>query len=248
MAFPESIEYKLFHARCHAQAVVEEIERYYEGNPGALIREESGTPEGPSFRFRAKRPIPACIPLRIGDTLQNLRSVLDYLIWELVISNKGKPGDRHMFPICESPKGFKDALKRGRLSDVPNEAQDLIEGIQPYYFDQVGREHSVLAILDELVNINKHRKILTTVLNTAPLGNIQIMERDGNLYGYGSLQGDDATRRFVLPVNGEPNAQFAAFMQINEGYAKGTEVSLCINALLMCVEGNILPLFDRFLG
>lgn len=107
-------------------------------------------------------------------------------------------------------------------------------------------EHCCLAVLDELVNINKHRHITLTVLNTAPLADFQIIERDGKTYGYGNFVGSDTARQFVLPSGEEPNTQIAAFMQINEGYLKGAEVTSLVNLMAQVVTTGILPLFEEF--
>ena len=36
----------------------------------------------------------------VGDFLANVRSSLDYLIWELALAAKNNPTDKNMFPIC----------------------------------------------------------------------------------------------------------------------------------------------------
>src|ERR1035438_3887386 len=40
--------------------------------------------------------------LIIGDCLQNFRSSLDYLVWELVTAANNIPDIKHPFPICET--------------------------------------------------------------------------------------------------------------------------------------------------
>jgi hypothetical protein len=63
-------------------------------------------------------PNPDKVSLIIGDGLQNIRSALDYLVWELVLAANAEPGEKHQFPICAIPKAFKDEIRRGRLSGL----------------------------------------------------------------------------------------------------------------------------------
>jgi hypothetical protein len=224
----------------------EELERYFEGNPGAMVREQHGPADNPSIVFTARKPIPARIPLLIGDVLQNLRSTLDYLVWELVVAAKNHPAKKHQFPVCLTANAFDDALNRGRLDGIDQVAVDIIKGLQPFHFSDEGVEHSAIAVLDELVNINKHRTILTTILNTTRITNFQIIENAGATYAIGTPSGENLPRRFVLPIGEEPNTQIGAFMQIDEGYAKGEEVSSLVNRLFRVVSQNVLPLFEEF--
>jgi hypothetical protein len=55
-----------------------------------MVREPSVSTDDLVFIFRAKEPIPTRFGLIIGDSLQNLRSSLDYLVWELVLAAKNQ--------------------------------------------------------------------------------------------------------------------------------------------------------------
>jgi hypothetical protein len=242
-----NIEHKLFHAQTVAGVCIEEIQRYFDGNPGALMREKNSPADHPTFTFFAKKPIPARIPLLLGDALQNLRSALDYLVWELVISAGNVPTKQNQFPVCLTRKAFKDACKGGRLDGLDVKAIYIIEGLQLYYLSEagIGLDHSSIAILDELVNINKHRYVLTTVLTTTDISAFQIIERDGIQYAYGPVIGDAQPRKFELP-SAEAKTEVGVFMQIGEGYAKGVEVGACLNALFQSIGTKIVPLFEEF--
>lgn len=242
-----SIEYKLLHAQLHMKTLFDELERYFKGNPGAMVREKDEPANAYSFTFQAKYPVPARIPLLLGDVLQNLRSTLDYLVWELAIAAKNVPTKKNQFPICFKPKSFEDAVcKSGRLDGVDVHAIHIIEGLQPYHLLPVGLEHSFTAVLDELVNINKHRTIITTVLATTAIENFQVVSTPEGLYAYGTPIADTTPRRMVIPLGEQPNAQIGAFMQIDEGYVKGAEISSALNALFRTTTENILPLFEEF--
>ena len=53
------------------------------------------------------QPIPEDFPLIIGDTLQNLRTALDHLVWQLILSNGGTPNVNSAFPISKSAQHYK---------------------------------------------------------------------------------------------------------------------------------------------
>lgn len=92
----------------------------------------------------------------VGDCLNNLRSSLDYLIWQIVESNQiAKPSRRNQFPICDSKQYFEGELKGKRLQGVPQPAIDQIARLQPY----ADIQNEVLGLLNELCNKDKHRNL-----------------------------------------------------------------------------------------
>jgi hypothetical protein len=91
MASLDSVRQKIFRAFEHLKELEAETGRYYETNPGRVVREIEGDPNEYIGRIVTDGPIPARIPLLIGDCLQNLRSSLDYLIWELVLAANNAP-------------------------------------------------------------------------------------------------------------------------------------------------------------
>lgn len=101
-------------------------------------------------------PVPEEVPTIVGDCLNNLRSSLDYLVWQIVDTNQiAKPSKSNSFPICKTKKAYKDQLKAKRLRGVPQKAIDQIELLQPYKNDR----NYLLNILNELCNKDKHRNL-----------------------------------------------------------------------------------------
>ena len=150
----------------HLQELNSELTRYFDTNPAKMVRDPSSTTDQPIFILQPKEPIPSRFGFIIGDCFQNLRSSLDYLVRELVIAAGNKPTDREMFPICKTPKGFKGAVERGQLEGIPADAFKEIESIQPYNLGD-DWEKSTLWVVDELTNINKHRRVPLTMLRGA---------------------------------------------------------------------------------
>src|SRR5271166_256514 len=118
-----------------------------------LVPEIQQNPNIGVLRIRLSPKPPEELSLVVGDCLFNLRSALDHLVWQLVLSNKGTPTDRHLFPISKNREAFNDAVtKHHRLDCVPAEAATIIERLQPYH---TGETHP-LALLSKLHNIDKH--------------------------------------------------------------------------------------------
>lgn len=112
----------------------------------------------------------------VGDCVHNLRTVLDYLVWQMVISNPpNKPKKRNMFPICNSLGEFESQLKGNRLLGVPDTAIEIIKQFQPF-----DTPHHPLAFLNELDNADKHRDPHYTIAVATDLDISYI--RDGEVF------------------------------------------------------------------
>lgn len=233
MASLDSIHAKVFRAKQHYESLSSELNRYFQGKAGELLMEanlQTNTIrvvgfEGPS--------IPTIVPLIIGDCLQNLRSALDYLVWELVLAANNQPSERNAFPICRTSKGFTESLRRGSLVGIPDEATALIQSLQPYNGGDRWNQ-TILWILNELCNINKHRRILLTQLNTSFMLGERACPR--NYARVTAASGEKV----------EMDAEVVAFVAFNEGVAKGVEVCAVIDQVTREVWDNIAPLFSRF--
>jgi hypothetical protein len=77
---PDIVRYKVVRAYEHLKELEAEIGRYYDTNPAKMVRQPEGSPDQYIGKIVTDAPIPARIPLMIGDCVQNLRSSLDYLI------------------------------------------------------------------------------------------------------------------------------------------------------------------------
>jgi hypothetical protein len=86
MASLESVSQKMRHAGQHWNELAKAVAAYLDTNPGALVEMPDSTPERKHWRYRETSPLPARIGLLAGDCLQNMRSALDYLVWELVLA------------------------------------------------------------------------------------------------------------------------------------------------------------------
>jgi hypothetical protein len=95
------------------------------------------------------------LSILVGDYVSCLRATLDHLAWALSLLTTEMPFDKTEFPIFLEPNPVR---VRNKIPDVPREAQEVIESLQPYHAgDQASAHH--LAILYRLSNIEKHRYI-----------------------------------------------------------------------------------------
>jgi hypothetical protein len=102
---------------------------------------------------------PIKIRLFIGDSLQNICSALDYLVWQLVLAEGGNPTFKNAFPICESEGRFREEMGK-RLHGVGAIAKERIEKLKPYKGGD-----TFLYLLNYLTNVDKHRHLSVTVMS-----------------------------------------------------------------------------------
>jgi hypothetical protein len=225
----QTVRWKLYRVKQHYDELRRELTAYYQTAPGSLARKEG------TWTFESIEPIPARLGLICGDVLQCIRSSLDYLVWELVLAEGNVPNKQNMFPIALTLGDYKnEVVKRHRLDGISATALAHIEACQPYLVGDPS--HHPLAILDELTNINKHRRVLFTYLSSAitePTVSFPYISR--TVHGY------DAEGKIVETV------PLWTYVTIDEGGAKGTEITTCLDDLAIFVGDKLLPLFDVIL-
>jgi hypothetical protein len=147
------------------------------------------------------RPKPLEWSLSAGDYLHNLRSSLEHLVCQVVVSEGGAPAHHHAFPITVTKKAWLDNVSNrdpkrgpGPLEGItPNSpAWVLIANAQPY----VGRNKAAaqatpLATLARLNNIDKHRELNVSSVTMSDTFSLNVSAEYRLLGGY-------------LPVTGTP--------------------------------------------
>lgn len=136
-----------------------ELDRGYRPIECSLSIQEN--PESGIGHFSFDMPDPlAVVSTIVGDCLNNLRSSLDHLIWQIVDSNNiAQASASNMFPICTAEDAFVKQIKNHRLRGVPDEAVDQIRRLQPY----ASENNHLLLLLSELCNVDKHRDLIYSV-------------------------------------------------------------------------------------
>ena len=104
------------------------------------------------------KPVPLRIAVMAGDALQNLRSALDHLAWQLVLANGRNPMSRTAFPIYDDLAKYKSESLR-QVQGMSNAAIKAIDAVKPY---KGGND--TLWRLHRLNNVDKHRFVITAGL------------------------------------------------------------------------------------
>jgi hypothetical protein len=217
-------------AERHRQLLSEEIRRYFSQSvPQMVVEMTPGEMCGGMAVFGPN--IPLEVPLIIGDCLQNLRSSLDYLVWELCEAANAQPTDRNQFPICDVPWKYRDA-KAQQLAGVPKAAQAEIENLQP--FNSLVPASTELWILNRLTNISKHRRILVT-----DLGAVRTEKATGAV-----IDRSQVNHRFVgeMEVDYDP----VALIKCGETEGAGEEVGALLHRLADYITDHVIPRFETF--
>jgi hypothetical protein len=96
-------------------------------------------------------------PVIIGETIQNIRTALDYLVYALVLHTRGrKPRKRTQFPISTTAGDLY--RNRHQISELPGELRRRIRKLQPYQAES--QRSKTLTLIRDLSNADKHRLLL----------------------------------------------------------------------------------------
>ena len=161
----EGVVSKIRRAQEHSNSLKEEVNAFTNSGDYDTLPERNS--DGSEYRLRIKfgqlKPDVVRWGVMFGDVLHNLRSALDHLAWQLVLTGGGEPGSTTSFPIFKDRDKFV-SLSRDPVRGVSNKVRELIEGVQPF---QRGREEAALSalwVLHELSNWDKHRLVHLTFL------------------------------------------------------------------------------------
>jgi hypothetical protein len=234
MPMPEQVTWKLYRAKQHYDELSKELVEYFKNDPGELVEAPESTPENQIFGYKLKGDVPARVGLISGDFLQNMRSSLDYLVWQLVVASKRKPGTFNGFPICLTLQGWeKSVYKHDRLRGVPSAAIAEIKALQPCFSSSP--QALPLTALETLTNHNKHRTSLATgvLARRAPLVKLPFAHAEFQVCRmvYGQMVNDE---------------RFIAYIALEEEIIERLEILITLEIISNFVEFKLLPRFERF--
>jgi hypothetical protein len=153
----EAVRLKVKRAKHHIAEMDRRIHLFFTGqpNPYPILKEIDPETGDAVFKLGKCSPIPEDFPLIIGDVLQNLRSALDHLVWQLILSYGNPPKiGASGFPISKSAKEYEYESPR-KIKGMAPEAMKMIDALKPY---SGGNED--LFGLHILNNADKHRLLL----------------------------------------------------------------------------------------
>jgi hypothetical protein len=148
---------KVERARQHIADLDRRIHLFFTGppNPYPIVKETDSETGDLVFKLGKCAPIPDDFPLIIGDALQNLRTALDHLVWQLILSNGNTPKiGTTGFPLMKSAEEYKTDSPR-KVKGMAPEAIRMIDALKPY-----GGGNEDLFGLHLLNNVDKHRLLL----------------------------------------------------------------------------------------
>jgi len=172
----DSPRLKLDRADEHLDVLDEELRVFFKSYADGPVLEHAL--DGPWHFVYANPPAKALPPpprlsLICGDAIQNLRSSLDHLVWQLVLLEGNRPGSWTRFPITTHVNDFNSSVRAPKKSPSPlqgitvdSEAWTLIKEAQPYKGGVMGEDPDVheLSFLAFLSNTDKHRTLMSRLV------------------------------------------------------------------------------------
>ncbi len=266
----EGIRLKLTRAHEHLTVLQNEVQAFRDREPYRVScnREANGTEL--VYTVHVVENPPAVWSLVIGDCLQNMRSALDHLVWQLAIrglaerNEDREPSPSTAFPISPNSAVYFERNRRTgeptgrsgliRVADMPSGAQALIQSLQPYHSgDDIGRHP--LRVLNELARFDRHR-VLTlvgavhhglTLGAEDPIPGVDFRDETN----FGPFEDGAIISRFIFPyitpLDIVVNPNFAFFPAFgNGGPAAGFLVLDVLEGILDHVANFIVSQFIRF--
>jgi hypothetical protein len=144
-------------AKKHVLDLEAEFERFMQTKPNTFAFKTDANTSDRIYYVTKVTPVPVEFSLLIGDALNNIRSALDHLAYQLV-SVGGGTGEilrQAKFPIGNSPSDYI-AQKSGIVPGLRQDAIKAIDAIEPYETGVGG----YLCHLAALNNFDKHRLLV----------------------------------------------------------------------------------------
>ena len=152
----DRIEVKLDRAKDHQRDLEGEVRPFIDGNPYTVETKRDPNSRRLIYFVARAQEVPPKISAIAGDVLQNLRSTLDHLAFELFKRGGGTGDGKHVyFPIFDDAAGYQSG-SAGKTAGMNQNAVTAIHATRPY---KGGND--VLWKLHRLNIIDKHRSLFT---------------------------------------------------------------------------------------
>lgn len=152
------IELKLARAKEHLEGLKTELGAYYDSQPCRISKFQKPEVGRRGMRVEIADPTDR-IYLLAGDFSHNLRSVLDHIVYALIVDATKKPPDNTQVQWPVQTKRDQSLFDR-QTKGVPPAAAAIIESFQPYH-EGPGDQYKKNALwqLHKLDIVDKHRRI-----------------------------------------------------------------------------------------
>jgi hypothetical protein len=160
MAAIDRIKLKIQRADKHIQELRVALASFYKENSDFCKREVDPQSGDEIIKVVSVPEVPPIISVIAGDALQNLRSALGHLVYQIVILNPAITSRKDIyFPFGESLNDYMSSDRRRVIAQASAEAVKRIDALKPY---KGGND--LLWQLSRLNNVDKHRLLLTTAM------------------------------------------------------------------------------------
>lgn len=156
----------------HIAACEQQLQMFLESRPYKVGAKRDPKNRKLIYYVESVEPIPDCIPLIVGDAIQNLMSALDHLAYQIVCNDTGDkpPNPKNVyFPIADNVTKYV-ANKHRKMEGARQQSFDAIDALKPY---KSGNDQ--LWTLHKLNNIEKHRMLLTSGSQAGGINACQLM-------------------------------------------------------------------------
>jgi hypothetical protein len=157
MGTVDRIRAKVTRAKQHIQDFQLSVRAFYDTTPYAIgIKEDAHTGERIYYVTKAEG-VPDSLTAIAADVIQNLRSPLDHIAYQLVLDARHgtEPEWTVYYPISGSAAHYK-ATRGGKIKGVRQEVIDAIDATEPY---KGGKGHALWQ-LNELNKPDKHELLI----------------------------------------------------------------------------------------
>lgn len=151
----DQINVKVNRAKAHLAALNLQIGAYIQAQPFTISTRRDPSTRRLHYFVQDVKPLPTDISAVAGDVLQNLRSALDHVAYQLVLVGRSAAPSGHVyFPIADT----RTAYERKRDNDLRGarpEAVRAVDGLRPYKDGNL-----TLWQLHKLNIVDKHRALI----------------------------------------------------------------------------------------
>ena len=131
------------------------------------------------------------IALTSGDALHNLRSALDLMYYQVILSGKGTPTSHTRFPVFDERetlvnKWLKSALKQGQITS--EFGAFVVDTVKPY----AAGNHSIWAL--HQMNISDKHEFFVPALKFVGIVNVSLEDEKGRAVGNTGYLMDESSR------------------------------------------------------
>ena len=178
------IQAKLRRAEHHIEVIRSEANRVCADVERRIVREAHEDVDEQVWIYRGETPdAPVEWSIIVGEILYNLRSALDHLVWQLVIANGQTPGRHNEFPVTTNHEGWQK-VKDSYLRGMSERHKRMIGYVQPYTGGiNLPFDVSMLKVLNDLGNIEKHRHLILSVIASRGIAPIVFEDTDLEVEG-----------------------------------------------------------------